>query len=649
MRRGFLYHCAQILVFLSLFIWTPEPGFAGFILDGAPICVAGGNQENHVVVADGQGGAIVVWEDNRGYRDIYAQRITGLGEPLWALDGIGVCTFDYGQYAVHACPDGDGGAFIVWQDGRPHPNRDIYAQHVAGDGQALWTVNGVAVCAAGGDQFAPKVCPDGAGGCIVAWYDGRTSSQYDIYAQRITAAGAAAWIADGVAICTATGTQNAVQIEADDRGGAYLAWVDYRSSGDIYAQRVRADGTVAWATDGIAVCAAANIQEAVRIAADGCGGLLVAWSDRRAFYDIYAQRADSLGAMLWTAGGVGLCVHAEWQNYPVLAPDGTGGAVVAWLDQRANDYDCFAQKINGAGSVQWTANGVPVCSASGGCTGIQIASDGAGGAVATWSDSRNVHNDIFVQRIDATGAPVGTLDGDSLCTQPDNQNVPWLCSDGDGGGIVCWMDYRNGSNYDLYAARYRHDGQLVATLLRGHSVRWTRAGVAVAWSLADPAPELTFAVLRAGGAAVDFREIFAGPLANGPDGFAYCDDGARPGQTHVYRVDLLDAQGRWTLFDTQAIAIPAMPPVLRQNHPNPFNPSTTIVFDLPERVAARLTIHDAAGRLVHVLAEGTLEPGIHSRRWDGTDRGGVPVAAWVYYYRLAAGGTAQTRALSLVR
>ncbi|MBW7995876.1 MAG: choice-of-anchor D domain-containing protein [Candidatus Glassbacteria bacterium] len=99
---------------------------------------------------------------------------------------------------------------------------------------------------------------------------------------------------------------------------------------------------------------------------------------------------------------------------------------------------------------------------------------------------------------------------------------------------------------------------------------------------------------------------------------------------------------------------PALPNAfsLAQNHPNPFNPSTTISFSVPDggtegRVS--LKVYDIGGRLVRVLAEGERAPGEHTVFWDGTDERGRGVPSGVYIYRLLAGGRAFTRKMVLLK
>lgn len=85
------------------------------------------------------------------------------------------------------------------------------------------------------------------------------------------------------------------------------------------------------------------------------------------------------------------------------------------------------------------------------------------------------------------------------------------------------------------------------------------------------------------------------------------------------------------------------------NQPNPFNPRTTIFFDLPEAGAARLSIFDVAGRLVSRKSWSSLPAGRHEHRWNGRDRQGRDVTSGVYFYRLESGSHTQTRRMSLIR
>ena len=88
---------------------------------------------------------------------------------------------------------------------------------------------------------------------------------------------------------------------------------------------------------------------------------------------------------------------------------------------------------------------------------------------------------------------------------------------------------------------------------------------------------------------------------------------------------------------------------LEQNFPNPFNPSTTIRYRLPERAEVELAIFNLVGQRVVTLVEEGREAGTYTVGWDGRDVSGEHLGTGVYLYRLRAGRQAQTRKLLLLR
>ena len=94
---------------------------------------------------------------------------------------------------------------------------------------------------------------------------------------------------------------------------------------------------------------------------------------------------------------------------------------------------------------------------------------------------------------------------------------------------------------------------------------------------------------------------------------------------------------------------PPAPGLTLTARPNPFNPSTTIVFTLPESGRVRLIVHDANGRVVRTLLKGPLPAGPVTIMWDGADDRGRASASGAYFARLEAMGAARTARLVLVR
>jgi len=127
---------------------------------------------------------------------------------------------------------------------------------------------------------------------------------------------------------------------------------------------------------------------------------------------------------------------------------------------------------------------------------------------------------------------------------------------------------------------------------------------------------------------------------------------------YYYRVQFTDIHGNKSEFsDEISLQFPSEADIsmplafaLKQNHPNPFNPSTTISFTLPSSSPVSLRIYDVAGKLVRDLISGqTMQVGNSEAVWDGKDYGGKSVSAGVYFYRLNAGEFSETKRMALVK
>ena len=125
--------------------------------------------------------------------------------------------------------------------------------------------------------------------------------------------------------------------------------------------------------------------------------------------------------------------------------------------------------------------------------------------------------------------------------------------------------------------------------------------------------------------------------------------------SNTAHVDITPENKAWVESELSIGVVGIEPPAsarattLRQNHPNPFNPSTTIRFDLARMQAVTLTVHDVAGRLVRTLVDGVEPSGPGEVRWDGLNESGNAVASGVYMYRLRTANQLQTRKMVLLK
>jgi len=380
--------------------------------DGIVVCNAPEDQHNPAVVTDGQGGVIIAWGDSRGdtVTAIYAQRIDSSGTFLWADNGVAACTEGAGLN-IEMISDGQGGAILAWEaavGGRA----TFFTQHIDSNGQPVWGEDGIHIGGISSNMDA-KLTTDGSDGAIIAWTDGRNSSQsnFDIYAQHLNGEGISQWTQDGVAVTRADYGQRARGIVSDMDGGAIIVWYDYRWDNGLYTQRLSSSGNTLWLTDGVAIDSTTDGEG--EIISDNAGGAYYFWEDRSFSTDhttdIYGQRIDASGSRLWGVYGIPVCDHQGYQYAPRAVHDGSGSVILTWNDYRNIDstsWDIHAQRVNSSGGKMWSTEGVCISNAQNSQEYPEIAGCDSLGAIITWVDNRNYdtsERDIYMQGVDVEG------------------------------------------------------------------------------------------------------------------------------------------------------------------------------------------------------------------------------------------------------
>ena len=420
-------------------------------------------QDSPTVAMYGDGNAIVVWHDYRnGDADIYAQKLDGSGNKLWAVD-VRVNS-DNGmaqQYHPSVAVSGGGNAAVIWRDDR-NGDADIAARKLDGGGNKLWTVD-VRVNSDSGTTYQgePAVALNGSGNSIVVWEDRRSNSE-EVYTQRLDSSRNKLWVAD-VKVNSSSGTvyRGSPAIAMDRGGNAIVVWSD---RGDIYAQRLDGSGNRLWVVDVRVNSDSGTAQQcSPAVAMDGGGNAVIVWEDyRNGDADVYAQKLDGSGNKLWTADvRVNSDSGVAYQLSPAVAVDGSGNTVIGWHDYRIGGWDnpdIYAQRLGGSGNRLW-ATDVRVNSDDG--PAFQwypaLAVDGDGKVVVVWTDERHDNGDIYAQRLDESGSrlwmPDVRVNSDSGTAV---QSRPAVAVDGSGNAVVVWEDW-NG-DYDIYAQKVEGDG-----------------------------------------------------------------------------------------------------------------------------------------------------------------------------------------------
>ena len=286
-----------------------------------------------------------------------------------------------------------------------------------------------------GEQVLPKISMTSDGGCYIAWFDTRTGN-YNVYLQRLDAAGNKMFATDGLLISDNTSSSYIVDWDmmTDNSDNAVIAFSDLRAGGDfkVYAYLISPAGNFLWGQNGVSLSTSADMQPNPRITQTTDGYYIIAWPNLSSPSVIAVQRLDAAGNKLY--GNDPMYISSgtnEQYTYPIPIPGNNGSYTIGFEGTTGTfpslTVHLYAQKYSSAGTPIWGSSPVIVSSA-GGFPFYELTNiipDGNYGVVFVWYDDRDFNNNYstFVQRIDSTGTIIFTTNGVEVSSLSSNQHL----------------------------------------------------------------------------------------------------------------------------------------------------------------------------------------------------------------------------------
>jgi len=348
-----------------LIVTLAQPARAAWRKDGVPVSARPSALNLPRMAADDSGNVIVAWVDyayaNNATSDIYAQRLNSAGDAMWGEDGISICVAPGFQEPVEVVADGHGGAFVVWVDSRA--TRSVYAQHIDSTGAALWVHDGIPIAPdappaalVGGPADTPHVIPDGTGGIFVGWLSDL------VRVQRVAADGTRLWGGTGVSMA---GTVVPSTLQLSLVPGVPGELLVVRKSTQCCGGGVSRIEVAKWSPEGLPLWGALSTPFAIGAydmvaVPDATGGVHIAWTSGSSVFALRI-RGDQSG--YWDAPHV-VCDTTGARSILAAAPDTSGGAILAWSDQRYYPASyvayIYVAKLDSLGVNTWLPNGLRV-------------------------------------------------------------------------------------------------------------------------------------------------------------------------------------------------------------------------------------------------------------------------------------------------
>jgi len=361
--------------------------------------------------------------------------------------------------------DGNGNYVVTWIDQRSGYSFDIYAQIYLSDGTTLGDNFKVTDVNENATQYNPSVAVDPNLNFVITWIDKRNAGEWDIYAQRFSNDGTALGSNFKVSDDQSGEEQEDPAVSIDSSGNFVIVWSDERNGDwDIYAQRYLYDGTPIGnnfkINDDIGTC----LQFWPACSCKKNGDFIVSWVDKRYNddYDIYAQRFFADGSAI----GSNVKVNHDGGDARQLRPDisikDNGDYIIAWEDERNDNWDIYLQRYLSDGS-EIGNNFFIEDTTDSDQRNASIENDLPGNFVVSWQDSRIDYLEVYAQRFSVEAIPIGSsfiVSTDTGCLY-QYQFYSEITVDNFGNFTICWEDHRYGNNGDIFAQSYLNDGTTI--------------------------------------------------------------------------------------------------------------------------------------------------------------------------------------------
>lgn len=643
-------------------------------VDGLALATGNSYGRNPAICTDGTGGAFIAWEDSasavNGW-DVRARRVTR--NSSLAPGPVAVCTTVGDQTKIALLADTLGGAFLAWRDARTVESK-IYGAHLrAGTGEASGMVDGTALVLADRPfKQGPQLLPNGDGGILLIWGDAswtQPASYPDqrIHAQRFNSALQLdpSWPSAPIFYLSAPEPAQTWRVSADGAGGvlvavAYFSYALYDTDVSYYftcGGHITRTGTETpypfpplfsvplyysgWLT---------RLGPLVPLGREGALLLCPLRSaGASSGIDLFALRMlpDGSRDPHWLAAGNLVSSGDDYQDAVAAVPDGTGGAIAVWSDNRRPGLRrLYAQRIERFGRL-----GQPGAT----ITSLRdIANDQGGKLRVSWNASRldvSPANTITRYEVWRRDGATWVLAG----SQPARQFAGYSMvistpTDSTAGGAPATVLVRAVADdvaewWDSWTAEGWSVDNIAPLTPTEFASQFSPGNVTLSWRANLEADLAGYRLY--GGRDPDFTP---GPL-NFVAQVAAPSWSHAPGTYDWYKLQAVDAHGNGSGFVATQVSgftgVAEKPRALAFAAPGP-NPASTgcqLRFALPAPARVTLAIYDAHGRSVRTLVDGEREAGEHAIDWNLHDGAGGRTAPGLYFVRLTTSGKTFTRRL----
>jgi hypothetical protein len=504
-------------------------------------------------------------------------------------------------------PDNNGGALIVYEVSVPYSGDNIFMQHINGQGTELWNAGagGLGVALTGDARITnhdvsnnQSVAPDGNGGAFITWEN--DASPVNIFAQHVDKNANLIWGAGGVQVTNS----DSIQMGSNSfvvNSGKNTATIAYSYGTRFYLRRIQSDGTLAWDSAALLTSTFAGFAQAY-LAFDNAStkkNVFATWQDSRnsgtTGIDLYMQRIDTSGNKLLAATGVLLAGDAGDETYPYVLVDANGATYTTYI----TGYQAKLQHTQSNGTNLWNGtSGVAITNNGGGNTYPVIVDNGTGGVISAWHDGRNSAESVYAQNYDADGNPLWRVNGVPVIFGLVDQNHsanPMVSFNGD-TAIVAFTKANGATSDDIYAARFGGATGILPLKLLSFTAALNNDKVMINWSTANELNIARFEVQRSAD-AVNYSSVSSvnSKGGTGINNYAVTDASPFTG-VNYYRLKEVDVDGY--INYSQIVSVVKTADMSLMLYPNPAHDKVYLNITSTKQHSDVFGVYSSAGNLL---------------------------------------------------
>ncbi|MBZ0178020.1 MAG: T9SS type A sorting domain-containing protein [Melioribacteraceae bacterium] len=662
--KTLLLFCFNLLLFQNFIMyaqWSSDPA------TNLTICDLNGDQALSKIASTSDGGTYISWFDIRsGSYSVYLQRLDFAGNKMWDENGLLISDNPQSSSLVDydlIC-DNDDNAVVVFTDTRNSGNLNVFAYRISPEGTFLWGENGIGLSDNSTFDANPKVIQNGDGNFIFVWI--KTDNGYELGLQKLSPEGSKLWGEDPIILSSQTfGLSNPALVPSHGNSAVLFHTVVTGNfpaqTVKLAAKKINSSGAVDWdiMIQDIGTIAPFSVPEVI---SDNVGGGLIAWHDDRDGNNLqsgFVQRVDGDGNIYFPVNGAEASLLADRHKFnPVIAFDNTSEETyVFWLETEPNQNQngISGQKLSQTGNRLWSDNAKVFKPLSVPFT-LSISS------LNTQMGNQRAY--LFYIQGDLTGNNdivegfACNADGDFLWSgdfvvlsnpAPDKMQMVSTV-DPYNNCKLSWGDGRGTNPMGIFAQDINPFGELGDSYIPVELTSFTAAIVGddavLNWRTATETNNYGFEVERQNSEEswenVGF--VGGGGTTAIPQEYSFTDR-LIFSVNIFYRLKQIDFDGSYEY--SNVVEVENINPTkfaLHQNHPNPFNPSTVISYQLAVNSKVSLKIYDVLGREVAVLEKEYQPAGNYKVEFNAKG-----LSSGVYYYHLEAGSYSQTKKMILMR